>query len=180
MLRLKVKPVNVYSMRLNKNLIHINCKSIHLSDINEHLNNASILRSESNASKNADTASGKVWILNAGIVIEKEGGLVIDSSDTIWLKLVPTPTIQPAKQLVPLVEENRTDTLDEEQIEGMVASNLASTLNNSNSNNNVSTSSNEQQPVLVSKNNGNNPNGIHVRGSLTIDSVKITSWDPEK
>jgi parallel beta-helix repeat protein len=32
----------------------------------------------------------------------------------------------------------------------------------------------------VSKNNGNNPNGIHVRGSLIIDSVKITSWDPEK
>ena len=25
-------------------LIHINCKSIHLSDINDHLNNASILR----------------------------------------------------------------------------------------------------------------------------------------
>ena len=75
--------------------------------------------SEINASTNTDTANGKVWILNAGIVIEKEGGLVIDSSDTSWLKLVPTPTIQPAKQLVPLVEENGTDTLDEEQIEGM-------------------------------------------------------------
>ncbi len=161
-------------------LIHINCKSIHLSDINEHLTNASILRSESNASTNTDTDNGKVWILNAGIVIEKEGGLIIDSSDTSWLKLVPTPTIQPAKQLVPLVEENGTDTLDEEQIEGMVASKLASTKNNSNTTNTVSTSSNEQQPILVSKNNGNNPNGIHVRGSLTIDSVKITSWDPEK
>ena len=161
-------------------LIHINCKSIHLSDINDHLNNASILRSEINASTNTDAENGKVWILNAGIVIEKAGGLVIDSSDTSWLKLVPTPTIQPAKQLVPLVEENGTDTLDEEQIEGMVASKLASTQNNSNTNNTVSTSSNEQQPILVSKNNGNNPNGIHVRGSLTIDSVKITSWDPEK
>lgn len=84
-------------------LIHINCKSIHLSDINEHLTNASILRSESNASTNTDTDNGKVWILNAGIVIEKEGGLIIDSSDTSWLKLVPTPTIQTAKQLVPLV-----------------------------------------------------------------------------
>ena len=106
-------------------LIHINCKSIHLSDINDHLNNASILRSEINASTNTDPENGKVWILNAGIVIEKAGGLVIDSSDTSWLKLVPTPTIQPAKQLVPLVEENGTDTLDEEQIEGMVASKLA-------------------------------------------------------
>jgi hypothetical protein len=161
-------------------LIHVNCKSIHLSDINEHLNNGSILRSESNASTNEDTASGKVWILNAGIVIEKGGELVIDSSDTSWLKLVPTPTIQPAKQLVPLVEENGTDTFDEEQIEDVNASKLASTQINSITNNNVSTGSNEQQPVLVNKNNGNNPNGIHVRGSLTIDSVKITSWDPEK
>jgi hypothetical protein len=161
-------------------LIHINCKPIHLSDINEHINNASILRSESNASANADTTNGKVWILNAGIVIEKEGGLVIDSSDTSWLKLVPTPTIQPAKQLVPLVEENGTDTFDEEQIEVVISSKLASTQNSTNINNNVSTSSNEQPPVLVSKNNGNNPNGIHIRGSLTIDSVKITSWDPEK
>jgi hypothetical protein len=32
----------------------------------------------------------------------------------------------------------------------------------------------------VSRNNGNNPNGIHVFGSLKIDSVKITSWNPEK
>ena len=30
------------------------------------------------------------------------------------------------------------------------------------------------------KNNGDSPNGIHVFGSLKIDSVKITSWDHEK
>ena len=161
-------------------LIHINCKSIHLSDITQQLNNESILRSESNDSTNENIANGKVWILNAGIVIEKEGELIIDSSDTSWLKLVPTPTIQPAKQLVPLVEENGPDTFDEEQVEGVIASGVVSTQNNSDTNNNVNTGSNEQQPVLVSKNNRNNPNGIHVRGSLTIDSVKITSWDPEK
>lgn len=85
-------------------LIHINCKSIHLSDIHEHLNNARILHSESNDDTNADTSNGKVWVLNAGIVIEKGSELIIDSSDTSWLKLVPTPTIQPAKQLLPLVE----------------------------------------------------------------------------
>jgi hypothetical protein len=65
-------------------LIHIHCKSIHLSDINEQLNNASILRSEINPSTTNDTTNGKVWILNAGIVIEKEGGLIIDSTDTSW------------------------------------------------------------------------------------------------
>lgn len=166
-------------------LIHVYCKSIHLSDIDKHLNNASILHLEANAATtNEDTTNGKVWILNAGIIIEKHGELIIDSSDTSWLKLVPTPTIQPAKQLVPLVEENGTDTLDEEQIEGTIVSNISTEnkTNITNINNNVVTSSNvsdDQQPILVSKNNGNNPNGIHVRGSLIIDSVKITSWDPE-
>ena len=161
-------------------LIHVYCKSIHLSDIDEQLNNASILRPETrDGASNNDTTNGKVWILNAGIVIEKHGELIIDSSDTSWLKLVPTPTIQSGKQLVPLAEENDTDTFDEEQVEGTIASNII-TENNSNINNAVNTSINYQQPILVNKNNGNNPNGIHVRGSLTIDSVKITSWDPEK
>ena len=160
-------------------LIHINCKSIHLSDINEHLNNATVLHLENNVSKN-DSSNDKVWVLNAGIVVEKEGGLVIDSTDTSWLKLVPTPTIQPAKQLVPLVEENDTDTIDEEQIEGTNASKSVITQNVSNTTSIGITSDPNQQPILVSKNNGNNPNGIHVRGSLTIDSVKITSWDPER
>ncbi|HKQ21847.1 MAG TPA: right-handed parallel beta-helix repeat-containing protein, partial [Nitrososphaeraceae archaeon] len=36
---------------------------------------------------------------------------------------------------------------------------------------------NENKTVV---NNINNPNGIHVYGSLQIDSVKITSWDPLK
>ena len=161
-------------------LIHINCKSIHLSDVNEQLNNASILRSEINVTTTNDTTNDKVWILNAGIVIENEGGLIIDSTDTSWLKLVPTPTIQPAKQLIPLVEENDTDTIDEEQIEGMNASKTVTTQNISNTTSIGITSDQNQQPILVSKNNGNNPNGIHVRGSLKIDSVKITSWDPEK
>ena len=162
-------------------LIHIYCKDIHLSDIDMNLNNASILRPEAYYKvTNVDTNNGKVWILNAGIVIEKQAGLIIDSFDTSWLKLVPTPTSQPIKELVPLVEENRTDTYDEEQIEGMIASTFVGSELKTTISNNVMTNSNEQQPILVSKNNGNNPNGIHVRGSLTIDSVKITSWDPEK
>lgn len=149
-------------------LIHINCKSIHFSDINDHLNNASILNLEGNNATNHDS-NGKVWILNAGIVVEKHAELIIDSSDTRWLKIVPTPTIQPAKQLVPLVEENGTNTYDEEQVEQTEVSDLISTQNNTNDTKNIITNAKEQS-VLVSKNNGNNPNGIHVRGSLTIDS----------
>jgi parallel beta-helix repeat protein len=162
-------------------LVHIYCKSIHLSDIDARLNNASILYSEVNdRTSNEDDSNSKVWILNAGVVIEKNGELIIDSSDTSWLKLVPTPTIQPAKQLVPIVEENGTDTLDEEQIEGTAAASMSTEYKTSINNNVVAIGnvSNDEQPILVSKNNGNNPNGIHVRGSLIIDSVKITSWDP--
>ena len=160
-------------------LIHIFCKSIHLTDIYRQLNNNSILHTESDSDLNQSTSSGKVWVLNAGITIHKEAGLIIDSSDTTWLKMVPTPTIQQVKQLVPLVEENDTDTSDEELIEGTVASNLISTQNMNDSNTKTNTGR-EQQPIYVSKNNGNNPNGIHVQGSLKIDSVKITSWDPQK
>ena len=81
---------------------------------------------------------------------------------------------------MPTIKENDTDTYDEDLIEGTIASNLISTQNTNNSNNNKTNSNRDQQPIFVSKNNGNNPNGIHVRGSLKIDSVKITSWDPEK
>lgn len=56
-------------------LIHIYCKDIHLSEINQQLNNTSILHSEVNEiATDKDTTNGKVWILNAGIVIEKKGG----------------------------------------------------------------------------------------------------------
>src|SRR4029078_5535590 len=37
----------------------------------------------------------------------------------------------------------------------------------------------DEKAIIVSKNNGDSPNGIHVHGSLRIDSVKITSWDPD-
>ncbi len=47
---------------------------------------------------------------------------------------------------------------------------------------NVGNNSNtkEQKPIIMNRNNGDSPIGIHVFGSLKIDSVKITSWNPEK
>ena len=161
-------------------LIHVFCKLIHLTDIYNQLKNDTILHMETDTDLKGDAFAGKVWILNAGITIEKEGGLIIDSTDTTWLKMVPTPTIQLGKQPSPSIKENDTDTYDEDLIEGTTASSLISTQNTNNSNNNKTNSNRDQQPIFVSKNNGNNPNGIHVRGSLKIDSVKITSWDPEK
>jgi len=113
--------------------------------------------------------NGKVWILNAGIAIEKDGGLIIDSTDTSWLKIVPTPTIQQDG-------ENDTDTNDDEQDEGTISYAIIRTEHNDSYN----YYSKGQKPIIVSRTNRNNPNGIHVFGSLKIDSVKITSWNHEK
>jgi mannuronan 5-epimerase len=160
----------------HQKLIHIRCKSIHLSDIYQNLNNASILNLENSTDSKEESSNGKVWILNAGITIEKYGGLIIDSTDTSWLKIVPTPTIQQAKQLVPLVKENDSDTYGEEE----EAKDTAPTPISTESKSNIINSTKEEKAILVSNNNANNPNGIHVHGSLKIDSVKITSWDLEK
>jgi parallel beta-helix repeat protein len=107
----------------------------------------------------------KVWILRAGIIVKENASLIIDSNDTKWLKIVPVATKQLAKSAYntteirnePNVSNNSTDT----------------TLKN------VENTKNDDNVYIVSKNNGDNPNGIHVFGSLKIDSVKITSWDPE-
>jgi len=122
------------------------------------------------------TSNGKVWILNSGITVEKDGGLIIDSTDTFWLKIVPTPTIQQDEQIGLFDKENDTDTNDDEQDDGTISNTIIRTKHNDSDN----YYSKDQKPIIVSRNNGNNPNGIHVFGSLKIDSVKITSWNPEK
>ena len=69
-------------------LIQVRCESIHLTDIYNSLRNPTVLGIE----RGSDENQAKVWILNAGIVVDKEGSLIIDSSDTSWLKIIPTPT----------------------------------------------------------------------------------------
>ena len=93
-------------------LIHISCKSIHLNDIYKSIKNTSILGMENSTGINASTPKGKVWILNAGITIEKSGELVIDSNDTSWLKIVPTPTIQKNGQTGLTGDENENEDND--------------------------------------------------------------------
>jgi parallel beta-helix repeat protein len=146
-------------------LIQVKCESIRLTDINNSLNDPTILSMEGDSESQA-----KVWILNAGIVINKNSGLIIDSSDTSWLKITATPTIQLKKSTNVTETTNYSDdTLTVIQnTSGLSASNT----------NNITKIANGT--VTVSKNNGDNPNGIHVHGSLKIDSVKITSWDAEK
>jgi len=87
-------------------LITISCQSVSLSDIYNQINNHGVL----------DKQPQGVWILNAGIVIDKGAFLHIDSNDTKWLKIVA---------------------------------------------------------------DGSNAYPIDVLGSLRIDSVKVTSWNPQ-
>lgn len=92
--------------------IKLTCKVAHLSDIYNQLNDRTILDKEENQILNNNS---KVWILNAGITIEKGSTLIIDPKDTRWLKIT-----------------------DDRKV---------------------------AYPITV-------------LGSLLIDSVKVTSWDP--
>ena len=59
--------------------ITVSCTSeTHLNDVNNALNDPTILKKDSNG----------VWLLAANLVVAKGGNLVIDSSDTTWLKII--------------------------------------------------------------------------------------------
>jgi|SRR5689334_5191481 mannuronan 5-epimerase len=88
-------------------IITIGCVgNTHLTDIHSKLQDRNIL----------DRQPDGVWLLNAGMVIERGSTLTVDSKDTKWLKIVA---------------------------------------------------------------DGNNAYPITVLGSLKIDSVKVTSWNPQ-
>jgi len=155
------------------NLIQIFCKSTRLTDIALQLNNTKILGRENPVKNNFQTgsidnavSSSKTWVLNSGIEIEKGATLVIDSSDTDWLKIVATPTIQ----LKPNgTQSENNPNLGNASRQGALIENDIKQI----------TPALNEKTIIVSKNNGDSPNGIHVHGSLKIDSVKITSWDPD-
>jgi mannuronan 5-epimerase len=156
-------------------LIEVRCESIHLTDIYNSLKNPSILDVENDDDGNVSTIganNSKVWVLNAGIVVDKESSLIIDSTDTSWLKITAIPTIQ-------LKHKSSNITGEEADYSDDTATVIGTGIRaDDNITNNITRSGNGI--IIVSKNNGDNPNGIHVHGSLKIDSVKITSWDSEK
>ena len=98
-----------YNSKTNE--IFISCKNVQFKDIANSLDDQNILYRES------DNVLEKNWILKAGITVNKDATLNIDSDDVTWLKIVPGSA---------------------------------------------------------------QPNPIKVDGSLSVDSVKITSWDPQK
>jgi mannuronan 5-epimerase len=153
-------------------LIEVRCEFVHLTDIYNSLRNPTVLEVEHDGNGFiGGNNHSKVWILNAGIVIDKESSLIIDSTDTSWLKITASPTIQ-LKKANNITGEEGDYADDTATVVRTDISSNASIMNNITKNGNGT--------MVVSKNNGDNPNGIHVHGSLKIDSVKITSWDPEK
>ncbi|HKQ20401.1 MAG TPA: right-handed parallel beta-helix repeat-containing protein [Nitrososphaeraceae archaeon] len=164
-----------------ENLIHIFCESIRLSGIAKQINNESILRSEETAhnidyKNRTDTTPeevAKTWHLNAGLSIEKGATLIIDSFDTFWLKISSTPTIQNESSELTTNEYESNLTNSPEKI---VSQREQTSLTGDKL---LEVKKSDKPVITVSKNNKDNPNGIHVHGSLVIDSVKITSWDPE-
>lgn len=161
-------PKNNPCMEYNaaQKLIHIKCGSMNLTEIHNFLNDPTVLKVE----ESTDQKQENIWILNAGIEVGKDASLIIDSNDTSWLKIVPTPTIQVKKPVNVTEDTNYSDdTLT-----------IVNSTNKPNSTKTFDDTKIESGTITVSKNNGDNPNGVHVHGSLKIDSVKITSWDPEK
>ncbi len=67
-----------------ENEIKITCKLAYLSDIYNQLSDRTILDKEGQLH---DSNNGNVWLLNAGITIEKGSALIIDQKDTKWLKI---------------------------------------------------------------------------------------------
>ena len=101
------------SYNSKENEISISCKYANFIDIDDALQNQTIVYRESTTT---NSFNEKNWVLNAGIRVEKDATLNIDSDDVTWLKIVPSK---------------------------------------------------------------NTSNAIEVDGSLKVDSVKITSWNPE-
>jgi poly(beta-D-mannuronate) C5 epimerase len=74
---------NCISYDSSSRIITIRCKSATLTDINNQLNDNSVL----------DKQADGIWLLNAGITIANDATLIVDSKDTTWLKIVADGTI---------------------------------------------------------------------------------------
>ena len=71
---------NCISYDPSNRIITIKCKSATLTDIDNQLNDDSILDRQAN--------NNGVWLLNAGILVDKGAVLNIDSKDVKWLKII--------------------------------------------------------------------------------------------
>jgi hypothetical protein len=106
------------SYNKSEKLISITCKYAEFADVSRQITDHNILKPDTTITTNTTSSNNneKVWLLNAGLKIEKNALLDINPDDVTWLKIIPTKK---------------------------------------------------------------SPNAITVEGILKVDSVKITSWNPE-
>ncbi len=108
------------SYNKSEKLISITCKYADFADVSRQITDPSILKPDTTITTNTNTSENsnneKVWLLNAGLKVEENALLGINSKDVTWLKMIPSK---------------------------------------------------------------NSPNAIEVDGTLKVDSVKITSWNPK-
>jgi mannuronan 5-epimerase len=103
----------------SEKLISITCNHANFADVSRQITDPNILKNESKVITTNNTfndTNEKIWLLNAGLKVEKNAILDINSNDVTWLKIIPTKK---------------------------------------------------------------SPNAITVDGILKVNSVKITSWNPE-
>jgi aldose sugar dehydrogenase len=85
------------SYNKSEKLLSITCKYADFADITREITDPEILKFENPAvsknnsnSNNNNNNKEKVWLLNAGLQIEKDAQLDINSNDVSWLKIIPT------------------------------------------------------------------------------------------
>jgi hypothetical protein len=82
------------SYNKSEKLISITCKYSDFADVSKQINDSKILKPEITiTTTNTSYNNEKVWLLNAGIKVEKNALLDINSNDVTWLKIVPSKNI---------------------------------------------------------------------------------------
>ena len=77
----------------SEKLISITCNYADFEDVTRVITDREILNSETSDLSNSDSDNNnneKVWLLNAGLKIEEDALLDINSNDVTWLKIIPT------------------------------------------------------------------------------------------
>ena len=80
------------SYNKSEKLISITCKYADFADVSRQITDPKILKLESTVTttNNISNNNKKVWLLNAGLKVEKNALLDINSDDVTWLKINPT------------------------------------------------------------------------------------------
>jgi parallel beta-helix repeat protein len=82
------------SYNKSQKLISITCKYADFADITRVITDGEVLNPETlnlnNSDSDSDSNNERVWLLNAGLKIEDNALLDINSNDVTWLKIIPT------------------------------------------------------------------------------------------